>query len=427
MSPLSDGHPNSTNLLGAHGTVTPSCRTVEEVHANAVETLGLDPSALDLESPEAIAALVRRAATFLTPCAPRTLRDAVLRGLVGLAGTSRDFDRNDDPDESSALPAGEVVRGGGSEEGSAEHAAVVARYSEGGEANSLRDRVAINVEALVSYGDLIELPARDDSGGRLLYLAPPTFVRAAPGVVFLLGARPDAVESLPGDLLGRVVHTNHTRRVYEEVGEDLSRRLRSFGFIELPGQLWLASPRRELPADLIGRADRALAAGASCGDVASLTILDPTRTPRYYRGRWVDPGRRSGRFIARRKQRYGADLWAYVEVANGAVTRLTDLPLDRRVVDARGCDDAWRIQLAIDALAGHRQCFRVRLSGPAGAIIVDFFSPIPRWALRKWDVLGETVAPLRSLFAYRFPVAEFVTVRRDLEDDLWLAECMDVR
>lgn len=426
MSPLSEDHPSSNNVLGGQGTLTLLCRTVAQVHANAVETLGLDPSALDLEAPEAIAGLVRRAATFLAPCAPRTLRYAVLRGLVGLAGNSRDFDRDDNTDEPNALPAGESVLGGSSEDGSTEHPAGATGYFEG-EASSLSDRVAGIVEALVAYGDLIELPARDDSGGRLLYLAPPTFVRAAPGVVFLLGARPDAVESLPGDMLGRVVHTNHTRRIYDEASEDLPRRLRSFGFIELPGHLWLASPRREVPADLIGRADRALSAAASCGDVAGLTILDPTRTPRYYRGRWVDPGRRSGRFIARRRQRYGADLWAYVEIVNGGVTRLMDLPLDRRVVDGRGCDDAWRIQLAIDAVAGHRQCFRVRTSGPAGAVIVDFFSPIPRWALRKWDVLGEAVAPMRSLLAYRFPVPEFATVRRDLEDDLWLVECTDIR
>jgi hypothetical protein len=90
--------------------------------------------------------------------------------------------------------------------------------------------------------------------------------------------------------------------------------------------------------------------------------------------------------------------------------------------DARGCDEAWRLQLAIDALARHPQRFRVRRSTPSENIVVDFFSPIPRWAQRRWDVLGEAVEPDRSLFAYRFPWAEFSAVRRDLEDDLWLTE-----
>jgi hypothetical protein len=55
-------------------------------------------------------------------------------------------------------------------------------------------------------------------------------------------------------------------------------------------------------------------------------------------------------------------------------------------------------------------------------VIVDFFSPIPLWARRRWDVLGEEVAPIKSLFAYRFSETEFVNVRQSLEAELWLTE-----
>lgn len=378
----------------------PSCRTVAQVHADSVKTLGLDPDAIDLEAPEAIAGLVRRAVAFLAPCAPRTLRETVLRGLLGLVR-----------DQSW----GDATLG---KDGDAENAGAEGERP----ALTLRERVSETIQLLVAYGDLLELPGSDDSGGRLLYLAPPTFVRVSPGVVFLLGGCIDGQENLPEDLRARVSHVNHTRRIYLDENEELLQRLRAFGFIELPPQLWLAPPRRETPSELLGRAERALGAGITRGEVAGLTILDPARSPTYYRGRWTSPGRRSGHFVARREQRYGADLWSYLELVEGQVTRLADLPLQRVMPDARGCDEAWRLQLAIDALARHPQRFRVRRSAPSENIVVDFFSPIPRWAQRRWDVLGEAVEPDRSLFAYRFPRAEFSAVRRDLEDDLWLTE-----
>jgi len=53
-------------------------------------------------------------------------------------------------------------------------------------------------------------------------------------------------------------------------------------------------------------------------------------------------------------------------------------------------------------------------------MIVDFFSPIPNWARRKFDVLGEEVSPNRSLLSYRFDQSVFEAVRRSLQDELWL-------
>lgn len=257
---------------------TPSCRSVARVHADSIKALGLDPDATDLEAPEAIAGLVRRAISFAGPCAPRTLTETVLRGLSGLVS-----------DQSRR----EATVG---EDGEA-----------GAEAErpepTLRERVSETIQSLVAYGDLLELPGSDDSGGRLLYLAPPTFVRVSPGVVFILGGCFDGQENLPEDLRARVSYVNHTRRIYLDKGEELWQRLRAFGFLELPAPMWLAPPRRETPGELLGRAERALGTGATHGEVAGLSVLDPARSPTYYRGRWTTPGRRSGRFVGRREQR----------------------------------------------------------------------------------------------------------------------------
>src|SRR5438445_8548354 len=158
------------------------------------------------------------------------------------------------------------------------------------------------------------------------------------------------------------------------------------------------------------------------GEVPGLMILDPTTAPTYYRGRWRPPRRESGRFVARREQSYGADLWAYVELHDGEVTNLIDFPTETRAPDARGCDEAWQLQMAIDAKNGRGQQFRLRASPPSGTIIVDLFSPIPRWARRRFDALGEEDAPIKSVLSYRFSQAIAEAVQRCLTEDLWLSE-----
>jgi hypothetical protein len=286
----------------------------------------------------------------------------------------------------------------------------------------VRDRIGETVESLASYGDLLELPSQDGDRGRVLYLAPPTFVRASSSVVFLLGGRPDAVDILPGDLRRRVEYVNHTRRLVENDGASLADRLLSYGLLELSNNLWLSPPQREAPLAAVERADRALKSKPTRGEVAGLSLLDPAESPTYYRGRWRSPRRESGRFVARREQLYGADLWTYVGLVDGEVSHLVDLPLDSRTPDARGCDEAWQLQMAIDVVNGHPQRFRLRPSPPDGWIVVDFFSPLPRWARRKFDVLGEEVAPFRSLLSYRFTTTIGEAINSCLRDELWLAQ-----
>ena len=362
-----------------------SSATNEQVQALAVGALGLDATTLDLEAPEAIAALIRRAASFNAPCPPRVLRDCTMRTLRGLV-----------------MPA---QRGDGNEDDAWERIGM---------------QVSAIIESLIAYGDLLELPIADGAPGRTLYLAPPTFVRVAPTVLFIIGGRPDAVDVLPSELRPRVQCRSHTRRITSDRDEALPDRLRAFGLVELPSDMWFAPPRREPPAQAIARADTALASRATHGEVLGLSVLDPAQPPTYYPGRWGSPKGRSGRFVARREQQYGADLWAYVELSKGELVRLLDLPFDSQAPEARGCDEAWQLQLAIDAVAGRPQRFRLRSSASAGPMIVDFFSPIPNWARRKFDVLGEEVSPNRSLLSYRFDQSVFEAVRRSLQDELWL-------
>jgi hypothetical protein len=355
--------------------------SASEVHALSVGSLGLDAELLDLESPEALAALVRRAASFAAPCSPRVLRDAVLRALDGLVASGPDAIRE------------------------------------------LRTTIDETIEALTSYGDLLELPAidlEDSAAGRTLYLAPPTFV-CIDDVLFLVGGALDGGEPVPSDLRAAVECRSHTRRMHPGDAPEVAKRLRAIGWVELRRDLWLPAPGRETPEQVVARANAVLAASSTVGEVPGLVVLDPDTPITFYRGRWAEPMRKTGRYVARREQRYGADLWSYVELSNGAVTHLVDLPLDTRT-DVRPCDTAWHLQMAIDNMAGQPQRYRRRASPPAGLVLVDFFSPVPLWARRRWDVLGEEIARSGSLFAYGFPIDMFADVERTLHCDLWLAE-----
>lgn len=349
----------------------------EEVQALGVEALGLDASALDLLTPEAIASMLRRAASFVSPCSPRTLRETIVRGLQHL---------HNSPD-------------------------------------ALRTRIDGALESLVGYGDLLELAQDDEeSVGTLIHLAPPSFVWR-PGAALLLGGLRDDVDVLPAELRDRIHYANHTRRLYEIPGEELREHLRSLELVDLPESVWLRPPRPDSARETVAAANRALEGCPTGGEVRGLTILDSERPVRYYPGRWRSASNLSGRFIARREQRFGSDLWCYVALDEGQVVRLLDLPRDG-VARAgwRGCDDAWNLQLALDEIAGHRQQYGLRESPPEGFDLVDFFSPIPLWARRRWDVIGELIEPKASLFAYRFTVVDFGREQRYMEDELWLTQ-----
>jgi hypothetical protein len=50
------------------------------------------------------------------------------------------------------------------------------------------------------------------------------------------------------------------------------------------------------------------------------------------------------------------------------------------------------------------------------------FSPVPMWARRRWDAVGEPVTLSGCVFAYRFGAAELEEEARFARDVLWLAE-----
>lgn len=351
--------------------------TAEEVHARKVAELGLDPEAVDLSSVEGLAGALRRAASHLCPCAPRTLVREVVQPLRGLVA---DLD-------------------------------------------AVKGLVKSTLDAMTAHGDIlehrdVEAEQQRDAPG-LLYAAPPSFVARESGVVLLLGVASDRASLLPEELESRIEYANHLRRLSPRRDEALCAHLAELGLVELSYDRWLSSPPEESAATLKARVDALLDASPPSLEVPGLRMLDPARPVRYYRERWVEPKSQSGRFVARRKQAYGADLWCYVQLRDGQSEHLVDLPL----VGSRwrGCDEAWRLQLALDALREGWQRFEV-VDGPRDTIVMKFFSPVPMWARRRWDAIGEPVTTSGCLFAYSLRAAEAPEELRFAREALWVRE-----
>lgn len=354
--------------------VTPS-----EVAASAVGMLGLDAEAVDVTSPEVLAASLRRAASFLCPIAPRVLLRAVDEALRGLPGYAEDTRSDLD----SAL------------------------------------------DALVAVGDLTELAARDDVRHRQLFLGPPAFVRRESGMCLLLGIRADGMPLVTDDLAMRVDYEEHLRRLNSD--ESLAERLVLEGLFELKADQWLKSPRPEGAGDCLASYQERLAAVGDSGALDGVRLIDPASRPTFYKGRWREPKKSdNGLFVARRPQGYGAALWCVVEVIGGDVRRGIDLPPGFEV--AAGADYAWRLQAAIDSVNGTPQRFAVRPSGQARASVLDLFSPLPSWAQRRLDIVATPIVRSRgALFSYAVPNEELEEEVSFLKEMMWLTERSDER
>lgn len=351
--------------------------TATEVHARKVAELGLDPTVVDLTSTEAIAGALRRAASFFCPCAAATLVRGVVRPLRGLVENL------------------DVVKG----------------------------IVEETLEAMIAHGDILEhrdvVDDQRHGAGPMLYAAPASFVSRRSGAAILLGVTSDQLSALSDELEARIEYVNHVRCLRPLPNEDLPSELVQLGLIEVSYSGWLKAPQNESPAQHVLKLDRLLDAAQPSREVPGLSLLDPERPVRYYRGRWVEPRSQTGRFVGRRSQAYGADLWCYVQLRDGHTERLIDFPVAGS--RWRGCDEAWRLQMAIDAQRGEPQRFRIR-PGPGGTVVLEFFSPLPMWARRRWDAVGEPVPSSGCLFAYRLTAAESEEEVRFAREALWLEE-----
>jgi hypothetical protein len=344
--------------------------------AIAVGALGLDAEAVDFDAPEALAAALRSAASFLCPSTPGRLIRAVVESLAGLRSQGDD----------------------------------------------LRETLEDLLGSLVSYGDLQEVNGileTGDSGARL-YLGPPAFVRRGSGSALLMGIRPEGEPLLGEDALRSISYERHIRLVAADSEASSDEFLLASGLSQVTLEHWHRAPPRCEASELVRGYRNRLDRQGPSGPIAGLTLLDTDAKVSFYRGRWRLPSHRdSGTFVARRARAFGAPLWCLVELANGEPQRLLDLPLLHGL--QRGCDEAWRLQAAIDALSGQPQFVRVDRERGSDATIVDFIAPLPSWVQRRWDLVATPVIRRPgALFSYRIQGSELSEELDFLVDRMWL-------
>lgn len=350
----------------------------DDVSRGMIEDLRLDPGILGIAEIEVLSALVRRAAGLLCPCPRKRVLKNILQSLDGVVP---------DPGE-------------------------------------LRDAIDDAIDTLVAHGDLLEHNdvTRESSRSEVvLNRGPMAFVRRNSGACVLLGVTPDDRPVLPDFLHEKIQYNNFNRVIPADAAPDVSKHLTGLGFIELPYKAWSKCPN-PIPSDKhIATMDRHLisALAHSTDAVEGLRILDPSTSVEYYPDRWVTPNEHAGRFVGRRPQAYGAELWCYVELVHGKPKRFLDLPLPGS--RWRGCDEAWQLQAAIDATRGNPQKYKVR-EGARNIKILDLLSPVPSWTQRRWVIIGMPVPRQQCLMSFGFQSGEIGEEIKFGKDHLWLSE-----
>jgi len=352
---------------------------IEEISADQVlaisrTVLGL-PATGELSVDVLLAASIRRAASILCPCARSTLARAVGESLQHLME----------------------------------------------DAGELAERIDDVLEGLVIGGDLLELSnvAIDNSNAKSSWVfpAPPAFVSRPSGRVSILGIVPDEASPLPSSLSARLTHEGVTRVLVPKASENLPSVLRDLGLLEMTEATWLRAPKQESAIDFRGGMARRLSNQPPSGNIPDLTILDSTKSPTYYRGRWIAPRSESGTYVARRPQAYGAPLWGFAELKDGVALRFLDFPL--KGSRWRGADAAWHLQMAIDHLRGTPQLYRRGVQ--PNCIRLDFFSPLPLWAQRRLSIIGQPAQSERCLFSYIASEQDAAAEEAFLQQRLWLS------
>lgn len=342
-------------------------------------TLGLNDSDCSGIDHELLVALVRRCAGICCPCSRTALRRSLAESLQYL------FERQE----------------------------------------VLASRIDAIIEGLVVTGDLLELhdvSTFDPSvRGTWVFAAPPSFVARPNGDLFLIGIVSDQDVFLPHSLASRVRAQGFARLITPEPGENLAASMEEQGLQRLSDSSWLKSPKVEVAEHVLERYCRRLAETDSAGEIEGLQVLVAERPVTYYRGRWGNCEGKTGTFVGRRPQEYGAPIWCLVELADGVSERFLDMP--RKRSHWRGCDEAWHLQMAIDAGRGEPQRYRVHSGDEEWRF--EFFSPLPAWAERRLVTFGMSVEAENCLMAYVLPSAAAEVEERFLQDALWLSRSED--
>ncbi len=341
-------------------------------------SLGLPLDGLGLLSSGLVAQALRRACSILAPCARRDLERSVRETLKPIA------------------PSGELLPG----------------------------LVEDALDALLLYRDLLEVHGEEPDMWResATSIRPSalSFVEREDGSTVILGTAGDVITPIPKDLPARLEYRGVLRVLVPTTSEALGPRLQEFGLQCLGEKAWLRIPKAEAACLHRETWQRRLQAIQPGQPPSELLICKPAERGVIYRDRWKPPEQQAdlGIFIARRPQRYGADLWCLVDLLPNVSMRLLDLTSTDKTL--RACDIAWQLLIAMDVDSSSPQGFKQHTELEQTRLL--FYSPVPSWAERKLSLAGEYQPTPHCLFSYAFPTSAVAAQKAFLRESLWLIE-----
>jgi hypothetical protein len=281
-----------------------------------------------------------------------------------------------------------------------------------------REQAERLVEGLLDHGDLLEIDdAENDS--RLIVLRAPAVCALSNREVILLGIMPFGSDSLPTHYRAKRQLKGYSRILTVEDSAATLNDLHATGYVVVSESEW-----RQYPEQLNSKLHLAFYTSkfrfdTTVGHVDGLRVLNSDKSVLHYKSRWGDHPHFDGDFIARRQRRYGNEAWAFVRLRQTEPVALLDLPT--RAFAFRACDEAWHLQQAIDHELGHPQRYRA-ITLATDEVILQFFSPIPQWAHRRFMSLGVQVNYPDCLIAYSFPSSGIAAAETKFaQTRMWLA------
>jgi len=278
-------------------------------------------------------------------------------------------------------------------------------------------RVKDILENLIILGDLLELPPINDdalTSRNQVYLSPLKYVKINDDRILLLGVDHNILD-LPSEIRSKIKY----EKSLKIIGNDDLNIFKEFDYTELSSNEWLRFEKYSSSQEYVNLINAKLESLPILPErLDGIRILDDKIGTNFYKSRWSELNRKhNGFFVGRRKVQYSSDLWCYMQVNDNFVQRFLDLP----ILDLhwRPFDEAWRLQMAIDY--NNHAAQKYRISEVLNEVItIDFFSPIPGWAVRQLEVNGKKCEPNQCLFSYSINKVNIEKIEEFLKSNLWM-------
>lgn len=253
---------------------------------------------------------------------------------------------------------------------------------------------------LIASGDLMErvgLKASEQDAAVLLFLTPPRFARTV-SRIYLRGVVADDAPCLPKSVSTEMVCAGSLRFLDTQEVAACAELLQKLDLAEEPVEGGAVAPRARSPIELIEHLRSCLATGPVWKEVAEERWLSHNPTAPYAQ-RWISDPSAHGLQIGRIPQFFGAHAWVVVD-HDATPPRYVQLPL-KGMPDERGCDAAWRLQLALDSAMNQPARYAVTAKDGVARVTVGF--PLPDGERRKLLYLGATRPGLSRPYDFFLP------------------------